>query len=161
LKRALLILGQVLLAAIFIVAGAAKLREPWPNFALSINSFKLVPDTWLEPMAKYVPWAELALGLAVLSGILLRWSALIASLVLALFFGVLIRAYLLGMQVDCGCFGSGEAPLGPLRLAEEAAMLALALAVTFAAFRRKASNGSPAQTPKTDPLRDTEMTHPA
>ncbi len=162
MKRALLIAGQILLAAIFIVAGVAKLREPWPNFALSINSFKLVPDTWLEPMAKYVPSAELLLGLTVLSGVLLRWSALIASLVLALFFAVLIRAYALGMQVDCGCFGSGEAPLGPLRLAEEAVMLALALAVTIAAFRRRSHSGSPAETPKrTGSSQDTELIHPA
>jgi uncharacterized membrane protein YphA (DoxX/SURF4 family) len=136
MKRALLIVGQVILAGIFIYAGVAKLREPWPSFAVSIESFKLVPENWLEPMAKYVPWAELALGLAVLSGVLLRWTAGIASAVLALFFAVLIRAYALGMQVDCGCFGSGEAPLGPLRLAEEAAMLALALAVTISSARR-------------------------
>ena len=138
IKRVLLIAGQVILAAIFIVAGYAKLREPWPNFAVSINSFKMVPETWLEPMARYVPWAELLLGLAILSGFLLRWSALIASLVLTVFFAVLIRAWSLGMQVDCGCFGSGEGPLGPLRLAEEALMLAVGVAVTIAAFRRAA-----------------------
>jgi uncharacterized membrane protein YphA (DoxX/SURF4 family) len=136
MKRALLITCQVILAGIFIYAGYAKLREPWPQFAVSINSFKLVPLEWLEPMSKWIPWAELLLGLAILSGILLRWSALVASLVLTLFFAVLIRSYALGIDVDCGCFGSGEAHLGPLRLAEEAAMLALALGVTIAAFRR-------------------------
>ena len=67
-----------------------------------------------------------------------RWSALIASLLLTLFFAVLIRSYALGLQVDCGCFGSGESALGPLRLAEEAAMLALALGVTIGAFRSAA-----------------------
>lgn len=137
MKRSLLIAGQLALAAIFLYAGYAKIREPWPQFAVAINSFKMVPDTWLEPLAKYVPWAELLLGIALLSGILLRWSAAVASLVLAFLFAVLIRAWAMGLQVDCGCFGSGEAPLGPLRLAEEAAMLALALAVTIGAFRRK------------------------
>jgi uncharacterized membrane protein YphA (DoxX/SURF4 family) len=136
MKRARLIVGQVALAAIFIYAGYAKLAEPWPNFAISINSFKIVPSTWLEPMAKYIPWAELVLGIAILTGLLLRWTALTASLVLMLFFGVLIRAYALHMDVDCGCFGAGEIHLGPARLAEEAAMLGLALAVTIAAFRR-------------------------
>jgi uncharacterized membrane protein YphA (DoxX/SURF4 family) len=140
MKRALMIAGQLILAGIFIYAGYAKLREPWPQFAVSINSFKLVPLTWLEPLARYVPWAELVLGLAILSGILLRWSArwsgVTAALVLAFFFAVLIRSYAMGLEVDCGCFGSGEAPLGPLRLAEEAGMLGLALAVAIAAFRR-------------------------
>lgn len=144
MKRILLILGQVILAAIFIYAGYAKLREPWPQFAVAINSFQLVPLNWLEPLAKYVPWAELLLGLWVLSGFLLRWSGLVTSLVLAFFFAVLIRSYALGLNVDCGCFGSGEAPLGPKRLAEEAVMLALALAVSIAAFRRRSSNVSQA-----------------
>jgi len=138
MKRVLLLIGQVILAAIFIYAGYAKLREPWLQFAVAISTFKLVPDSALEPMAKYLPWAELALGLSILSGILLRWSALIASLLLTLFFAVLIRSYALGLQVDCGCFGSGESALGPLRLAEEAAMLALALGVTIGAFRSAA-----------------------
>jgi uncharacterized membrane protein YphA (DoxX/SURF4 family) len=136
MKRALLILGQVALAVIFIYAGYAKLREPWPQFAVSINSFKMVPITWLEPLAKWVHWAELALGLWIVSGFLLRWSALTASAVLTFFFAVLIRSYAMGLEVDCGCFGSGEGPLGPTRLAEEAVMLALALAVSIAAFRR-------------------------
>jgi uncharacterized membrane protein YphA (DoxX/SURF4 family) len=144
MKRALLLTGQVLLAGIFIYAGYAKLREPWVQFAVSLSTFKLLPDNALEPLAKVLPWAELALGIAILSGILLRWSALIASLLLTLFFAVLIRSYAMGLQVDCGCFGSGESALGPLRLAEEAAMLALALAVTIAAFRKRSAGRVPA-----------------
>jgi putative oxidoreductase len=128
--------GQMILAGIFIYAGYAKLREPWLQFAISISSFKLVSDSWLEALARWLPWAELVLGLAILSGILLRWSALIASLVLAFFFAVLIRAYAMGVDVDCGCFGAGESHLGPLRLAEEAAMLALAVCISIAAFHR-------------------------
>ena len=137
MKRALLIAGQVLLAAIFIYAGYAKLREPWPQFAVAINSFKLVPITWLEPLAKWVPWAELLLGLWIVSGVLLRWSALTASAVLTFFFAVLIRSYAMGLEVDCGCFGSGEGGLGPMRLFEEAVMLALAVSVSVAAFLRR------------------------
>jgi len=144
MKRVLPIVGQVILAAIFIYAGYAKLREPWPQFAVSINSFQIVPLSWLEPLAKYVPWAELLLGLWILSGFLLRWSALVTSAVLTVFFAVLIRSYAMGLAVDCGCFGSGEGPLGPKRLAEEAVMLALAVAVSLAAFRRRPSNVSQA-----------------
>lgn len=136
MKRILLIAGQLALAGIFLWAGIAKLREPWPQFAVSINSFQMVPLTWLEPLARGVPWAETLLGLWILSGFRLRWSAAVAAGVLAFFFAVLIRSYSMGLQVDCGCFGSGEAPLGPMRLAEEAAMLALAVAVSWAAFRR-------------------------
>ncbi len=159
MKRALLLIGQVLLAGIFIYAGYAKLREPWLQFAVSLSTFKLLPDNALEPMARTLPWCELALGIAILSGVLLRWTALIATLVLTLFFAVLIRSYAMGLQVDCGCFGSGESALGPRRLAEEALMLALAAAVTFAAFRRK--RGRRAKGLPIVSRHDDELTYPA
>jgi len=136
MKRALLIVGRLILAGIFIYAGYAKLREPWLQFAVSLNSFKLLPDYALEPLAKILPWCELALGIAILSGAWLRWFALIASLLLGVFLSILTRSYLMGMQVDCGCFGSGEA-LGPMTLVRDGLMLALALAVTFGAFRMR------------------------
>lgn len=137
-KRIALFIAQIALAAIFLVAGFIKAREPWLQFAVSITTFKLVPLEWVEPLARTLPWIELALGAWLLSGIWLRWSALAATLMLGFFFAVLIRSYALGIQVDCGCFGSGET-LGPKRLAEEAGMFGLALGVTIAAFRRRAT----------------------
>ena len=51
-RRVLLLVGRILLAAIFLAAGIAKLREPWLQFAVSVNSFKIVPDSLLEPVAR-------------------------------------------------------------------------------------------------------------
>ena len=73
LRRGLLLPGRIALAAIFIAAGYLKLREPWLQFAVSLNSFKILPDSALEPIARTLPWCELALGLAILSGVWLRW----------------------------------------------------------------------------------------
>lgn len=134
MKKGLLIAGRLILGAIFLVAAWAKLREPWLEFAGSIAGFKLLPDWALEPAAKTLPWAELALGVALVSGILQRWFALCASLLLGVFFSAMVRAYILGFQIDCGCFGPGEA-LGPKTLARDFSMLALAVAVTVASFR--------------------------
>ncbi|MDP9169463.1 MAG: DoxX family membrane protein [Acidobacteriota bacterium] len=136
MKRALLLIGRLLLAGIFLYAGYAKLREPWANFAGSLYTFKLLPDDMLEPIAKTLPWCEVALGLALLSGVWLRWFALFASLVLIVFLSVLTRSYVMGIAADCGCFGSGEI-LGPKTLMRDSTMLILALAVTIGAFRMK------------------------
>jgi uncharacterized membrane protein YphA (DoxX/SURF4 family) len=138
MKRALLLIGRLILAGIFLYAGYAKLREPWPNFAGSLFTFKLLPDEALEPLAKTIPWCEVALGIALLSGIWLRWFATIASIVLIVFLSVLVRSYAIGLAVDCGCFGSGE-PLGPKTLMRDSTMLLLALAVTIGAFRMHAN----------------------
>ena len=145
LRRALLILGQLALAAIFLAAGYFKLRKPWLQFAASLSGFKLLPDDWLEPVARYLPMAEVALGVWILSGVLLRWSALAASLVLACFLSVLIRTYALGLQVDCGCFGSGEV-LSAKTILRDSLMLVLSLAVTIGAFlKRKPASAAPSQ----------------
>lgn len=132
--RGLLIAGRLAIAGIFLYSGYSKLSEPWLQFAVSLESFKVLPENMLEPIARTMPWLEVALGAALLSGILARWFALIASLVLAVFVGAAARAYAMGLVVDCGCFGSGGAPLGPTWFAEHGAMLALAMAVTAGAF---------------------------
>jgi uncharacterized membrane protein YphA (DoxX/SURF4 family) len=134
MKRKLLIAGRLLLGAIFVAAAYAKLKAPWLEFAGSLYAFQILPEWALEPVARTLPWSELALGVALISGIWEKWFALIASLLLTLFFTVMVRSYALGLQIDCGCFGTGE-PLGPKTLARDFSMLTLAVAVTVASFR--------------------------
>jgi uncharacterized membrane protein YphA (DoxX/SURF4 family) len=145
MKRGLLIAGRLILGVIFCYAAYAKLRTPWIEFAGSLAGFKLLPDNALEPIARTLPWCELALGVALISGIWARWFSLIASLLLLLFFSVMVRSYAMGLQIDCGCFGPGEA-LGPKTLARDFTMLVLAVAVTVAYFRtgRQTESISPA-----------------
>lgn len=135
MKRWLLILGRLIIAGIFLYAGYEKAREPWIKFAVSVDEFKAVPDSWVQPIARILPWGEIALAIALISGILTRWFALIATLLLALFLGVGIRAYALGLTVDCGCFGAGHSGgIDAMWFVEHVAMLALGLAVTMGAF---------------------------
>lgn len=137
-----LLIGRIILAGIFLAAGIAKLREPWLQFAVSINSFKIVPDNLLEPIARWLPWFEVVLGLAILSGIRLKWTSTLATLVLAGFLSLLIRSWAMGLEVDCGCFGSGE-PLGPKAIARDSLMLFLSAAVMFGAFRLSSARQRP------------------
>ena len=139
-----LLIGRILLAGIFLAAGIAKLREPWLQFAISINTFKIVPDSLLEPIARTLPWFEVVVGLAILSGIGLKWTSTLASIILAGFLSLLIRSLALGLDVDCGCFGSGE-HLGPMTIARDSIMLILSLAVTIGAFRLGKSTSSSAR----------------
>ena len=150
MKRALLIAGRLILGAIFVVAAYMKLKAPWIEFAGSLGGFQLLPDWALEPVAKTLPWAELALGVALISGIWQRWFALIASLLLTLFFSVMVRSYAIGLQIDCGCFGPGEA-LGPKTLARDFSMLALAVAVTIASFRAGRRAARPSTATESEP----------
>ena len=135
MKRWLLFAGRLTIAGIFLYAGYEKVREPWIQFAVSVDSFKAVPESWIQPIARTLPWSEIALAIALLSGIMARWFSLIATLLLGLFLSVGIRAYALGLAVDCGCFGAGHSgAIDATWFAEHVAMFALGLAVTIGYF---------------------------
>lgn len=144
--RLLLLLGRVALAIIFIYAAYAKfepqgamhwslgsVRVSLSMFAMEVDSYQLLPTWGVNLVAHLLPPFELFLGLWLLSGIALRYSALITTLLLAGFFAGLTRAYALGQEISCGCFGPGER-IGPKRLVIEGVFLALALGVTIGAF---------------------------
>jgi uncharacterized membrane protein YphA (DoxX/SURF4 family) len=149
--RTLLILGRLVLAAIFLVAAYAKLKPqaavPWSSasvktslslFAMQVDSYQLLPPQLVSPVAHLLPPFELFLGLWLLSGVLLPYSALVTTLLIGAFFATQVRTYRAGLEINCGCFGPGER-LGPKTLLHDGAFLALALAVTIGAFmlRRK------------------------
>ena len=141
MRKSLLIIGRVLLGAVFIYAAWSKIRQPsYILFAMAIHSYKLAPE-WAElGMARALPWFELVLGLTLVSGFLLRYTAATASVLLSVFFGVMTRSYLAGQQINCGCFGIGEA-LSPRTLVRDGLLLAVSFAVTFGAFFAERTRG--------------------
>ena len=132
--RLLLILGRLALAAIFLWAAYAKLRDPWVVFAIEIDAMQMVPHATAEFVARTLPWFELLLGVLLVTGLQLRYVASAATALLAVFFTTLVILYLRGFQGDCGCFGPGE-QLGPKTLARDGALLALSVWITWQAFR--------------------------
>ena len=136
----LLLAGRLILGGVFVYAGFVKLRQPWMLFAMGINSYQMVSESTAKILAQTLPWFELALGVVLITGIVLRWSAAVASALLVFFFSVMLRAYMKNLAIFCGCFGVGE-KLGPLTLTRDGSLAALALALTIGAFvmhRRRA-----------------------
>lgn len=135
MRRAVTILARLFLAGIFIWAAVAKLREPWPLFAASIDTMQILPEPAVEFVARTLPWGELVLGVLLLSGFFQRISSVAATGLITAFLAVLVRSYVRGMTVDCGCFGAGEA-LGPMTLVRDGSLLLVAGWVTWEAFRK-------------------------
>jgi uncharacterized membrane protein YphA (DoxX/SURF4 family) len=170
LGRILLILGRLALAAVFLVAAYAKLKPqgpmPWSfasirtslsMFAMQVDSYQLLPEQSVNLVAHTLPPFELVLGLWLLSGIALRISSLITTLLLGGFFSVMVHSYLGGLEINCGCFGPGE-KLGPWTLVRDGSLLAVALAVTIGAFlMRRGRSGE--QVPAASIARAPESTH--
>lgn len=106
-------------------------------FAASIDSYQMVPPSVSIFIARTLPWFELLLGLLLVIGLRLRWVAIASSALLLFFWLSMLRAWLKGMEIDCGCFGPGEA-VSPKTLLRDGGMMALALFVAWGTFRSAA-----------------------
>ena len=126
---------RLLLAVVFLYAAYTKLKQDWLLFAMSIDSYQLLPAWAVLTVARVVPWLELGVGILLLFGIRLRWTAALASAILGLFFTVMVVSYLRGLGIDCGCFGVGEALTGKTLL-RDGTLLAASILLAVLAGRR-------------------------
>jgi uncharacterized membrane protein YphA (DoxX/SURF4 family) len=132
--RYFLVVLRVALAIVFLYAAYMKLREPWLMFAMSIDAYQILPEWAALTLGRILPWLELALGLLLATGFGLRYSAAAASIMLAGFFAVMVRAYVMGMKIDCACFGLGDV-IGPRTLVRDGVLLVLSVGLTILAMR--------------------------
>ena len=122
------------LAAVFGYAAWIKLREPWMLFAMSVDAYHVLPEWGAVAAARTLPWAELLLAVLLLAGIRKRVTMPAASVLLAVFFSLMVRSYVRGEGIDCGCFGPGEA-ISPITLIRDGGLLTASLVSTWFAFR--------------------------
>jgi len=130
---------RLVLATVFIYAAYTKLRQPWLLFALSIDSYQLLPQWAVLTVARTLPWLELLVGLLLVSGFGLRYVALVTSAQLVIFLAVMLRAYTKSLGIDCGCFGAGEA-LTYKTLIRDGLLTAGAIVLTVSAFQSQRSS---------------------
>ena len=134
-KIVLLIL-RVALGGIFMYAGYVKLKDPWQLFAAGVASYEVLPMWAVEVVARTLPWFEVAIGVVMISGYFFRTSSTIIATMLAVFFTLIVRAYVQGKEINCGCFGGNE-PISPLTMLRDGSMLAGALFLCVMAYRSR------------------------
>jgi uncharacterized membrane protein YphA (DoxX/SURF4 family) len=93
---------RVLLCIFFLWSGISKLMVP-KEFAVIIDSYGLVPEAWILPMAIILPLLEMVFGLGLLLDIKGSLTGIMGLLIL--FIAILGYGIWLGLDVDCGCFG--------------------------------------------------------
>jgi Methylamine utilisation protein MauE len=121
------------LGAVFGYAAWVKLRQPWMLFAMSVDAYHVLPEWGAVAVARTLPWLELLLAVLLITGLWKRVTLPAASALLAVFFGLMVRSYVRGEGIDCGCFGPGEA-ISPVTLLRDGALLAASLLLTGMAF---------------------------
>lgn len=97
--------AKIILAAVFIYAGAAKLAAPH-DFARIIDAYGLLPPQLVGITALALPLAEVLAGVGLLLDLRASLSAIGAMTVL--FMGVLGYGMALGLDIDCGCYAPGD-----------------------------------------------------
>ena len=107
--RALALVLRVALGAIFVYSAWTKLKDSWALFAMAVDSYQVLPLWGVQWVARTLPWVELLIGVLLIVGRWMRVATVACSMMLLLFFGLMVRAHLKGMEINCGCFGPGEA----------------------------------------------------
>ena len=92
------------LALLFLYSGSVKILR-LPQFAQSVGEFGIVLDGLVKPTAFIVCIVEL--GLAYVLWQQRSWAMLATATLLLCFFGVLVYGVAIGLDIECGCFGSG------------------------------------------------------
>jgi uncharacterized membrane protein YphA (DoxX/SURF4 family) len=166
LGKILLIVGRIVLAAIFLIAGYAKLKPQFSAhwspvsiktslslFAMQVDSYQMLPPPAVNFVAHVLPFFEVFLGLWLLSGIALRFSSVIATLAFCGFMIAIYSAYHRGLGINCGCGIGPVEQVGPGALIRDGLkFLPLSLAVVIGSFwlhrkSRPASLSEPSPSP--------------
>jgi uncharacterized membrane protein YphA (DoxX/SURF4 family) len=99
----LFVVARLLLGAVFVAAGAAKIFHPG-EFAGLIHNYQILPDPLVNSAAVVLPWLEMLVGVLILCGWWLPGALAIADSLLLVFLVALASAAARGIDIDCGCF---------------------------------------------------------
>ena len=97
------ILLRIVLGAVFIWASWSKILEP-DKFAGIVQSYQILPQQLVNPVAVLLPWVEAICGLCLLSGYWVKGSVLIVNFLMIVFILALAFNLYRGVDVACGCF---------------------------------------------------------
>jgi uncharacterized membrane protein YphA (DoxX/SURF4 family) len=98
--------ARLVLGGVFLVAGLLKAIDPQSSVA-AVRAYQLLPPSAVTIVGWGLPFAEIALGLLLLTGIATRAVAAGAAILLLVFIAAVVSVAARGLSIDCGCFGGG------------------------------------------------------
>lgn len=100
------VLARLVLGGVWLWAGLAKL--PHPNASVSaVRAYQLLPTGLAETVGHVLPMLEVVVGACLVLGLLVRFTGAVSGLLLVAFLVGIISVWARGIEIDCGCFGSG------------------------------------------------------
>ncbi len=107
--------ARLIVAGVFLYAGVGKALDP-AGFADAIGNYRLAPYPVAVALSLYLPWLEIIGGAGLLWGRTRRGAALVLGALCLVFAAVATSALVRGLDIACGCFGSGSAGHGSASL---------------------------------------------
>lgn len=127
LNEYFLLTARIIIAFVFIYAGAEKISDP-KSFSQAIYNYRLFPSEIINIFAITIPWIELISGILLLFGICVKENSAIIGTLLFIFIVLILISMIRGLDINCGCFGKGS-PVGWKKIGENLLMLILCLAL--------------------------------
>ena len=106
MKRALYHLARLILALVFVYAGAVKMQDV-VAFAGHVAAYQILPYAVNYMVAATLPYVEFLAGIMLLLNIRIRSALVTVGGMTLLFMVALISVLLRGLEIDCGCFDPG------------------------------------------------------
>jgi uncharacterized membrane protein YphA (DoxX/SURF4 family) len=100
------LLARLILGGVLLAAGGLKVFKPTDS-ANAVAAYKLMPTEIAHLIGYALPWLEVAIGLLLIVGFMVRPAAVFSGLIMIVFIGAIASVWARGMLIDCGCFGGG------------------------------------------------------
>lgn len=130
-QRALVWFFRFVLGGLFLFAAFGKIQNP-AEFAAAIRKFHVMPDAWSNLPAIALPWIEGLAAMLLITGPWRKGALLWLGGLLAVFEALFLWVMVMGLEVDCGCFGNLgiymsvlAGKVGPLSIVRNLALLAM------------------------------------
>ncbi len=132
-----------MIAGIFVWAGVAKVGDPL-TMADTVRNYEIIDDPWAIWVAVCLPWLEILCGVAIFFRVLYAGALFLLGFMLLGFMAAIASAWIRGLNVECGCFGSTERSASyQVILLQDAGMLLIVLGLGWWEWRRNRRGAVP------------------
>lgn len=123
MKAAITFVLSLAFGALFIWSGIGKVKDPM-SFADAIRNYRIVGDPIAPALAHFIPWLEIFAGLGTMIERTRQGAVALLTLLVLIFTLGIISAWLRGLDIACGCFGSEEAMDYPVKVVQNLVLIA-------------------------------------
>ena len=125
-RRNIFFLVRIILGIVFLISSYSKLKNPI-GFAQAIENYKIFGALLSRWGAIFIPALEFILAILLITGRWMKETFIITAALFTIFDVMIIQAYLRGLDISCGCFGSSHSPIDIWKFVENGMFTALAI----------------------------------